>query len=133
MKAKKFTVDVTKKDGMKSIYFVLALSLGGAENAVLKNVYNANFALASDGWPKSVIPLIYVQELWSILLLMQVLKIVCQIEISSDWRHNALYSSCSFFAFEILGMSPLILAFPNSEARRINIPKFVTTCIYLSL
>ena len=50
----KYSVDVTKKDGMKSTYFVLALSLGGAEMAVLENVYNAEFALATAGWPAGV-------------------------------------------------------------------------------
>ena len=51
---KKFTVNLVKNDGAKSTYFVLAMSLGGAESAVLKNVYAAKFALAVDGWAKGV-------------------------------------------------------------------------------
>jgi hypothetical protein len=47
-KIKRYTVDVTKVDGMKSTYFVAALSCGGAEKAVLKNVYNAKYALAEE-------------------------------------------------------------------------------------
>ena len=38
----KYSVDVTKKDGMKSTYFVLALSLGGAEMAVGDVVVDEN-------------------------------------------------------------------------------------------
>lgn len=53
-KIQKFTVDVTKKDAMKSTYYVLALSAGGAENAVFDSVYNAEFALAILGWPVGV-------------------------------------------------------------------------------
>ena len=51
---KKFTVNVVKNDGVKSIYFVLAMSLGGAESCVLKNVYASKYALAVDGWPVNV-------------------------------------------------------------------------------
>ncbi len=51
---KKYTVDLTKKDGMKSIYFVLALSAGAAEETCLREVYNAKYALAEDGWPETV-------------------------------------------------------------------------------
>jgi hypothetical protein len=51
---KKFTVNLVKNDGAKSTYFVLAMSEGGAENAVLKNVYAAKFALAAKGWPAGV-------------------------------------------------------------------------------
>lgn len=53
-KPTKYTVDVTKDDGAKSIYFVLALSAGAAEETVLREVYAAKYALASLGWPESV-------------------------------------------------------------------------------
>lgn len=45
---KKYRVSVEKADGMKSNYFVAALSAGGAEITVLKNVYNAKFAIAKE-------------------------------------------------------------------------------------
>ena len=51
---KKYTVDATKEDGMKSIYFVLALSAGAAEETVLREVYSAKYALAKVGWPDAV-------------------------------------------------------------------------------
>lgn len=51
---KKYTVDVTKTDGMKSKYFVLALSAGAAEETTLREVYAAKYALAVDGWPEGV-------------------------------------------------------------------------------
>lgn len=51
---KEYTVDVTKDDGMKSIYFVLALSAGGAEETVLREVYAAKYALGKPGWPSEV-------------------------------------------------------------------------------
>lgn len=51
---KQFTVEVTKQDGAKSNYFVLALSCGGAENVALAEVYSAKYALATAGWPKGV-------------------------------------------------------------------------------
>jgi len=50
----KYTVDITKLDGMKSIYFVLALSAGAAEETCLREVYNAQYALAEKNWPESV-------------------------------------------------------------------------------
>jgi len=50
----KYTVNITKKDGMKSIYFVLSLSAGAAEETCLREVYNAQYALAELGWPESV-------------------------------------------------------------------------------
>jgi hypothetical protein len=51
---RKYTVNITKKDGMKSIYFVLALSCGAAEETCLREVYNAKYALAENGWPETV-------------------------------------------------------------------------------
>jgi len=51
---KKYTVTAIKNDGMKSIYFVLALSAGAAEETTLREVYAAKWALAEDGWPESV-------------------------------------------------------------------------------
>ena len=51
---KRYKVNITKKDGMKSIYFVLALSCGAAEETCLREVYNAKYALAEDGWPETV-------------------------------------------------------------------------------
>ena len=53
---KKYTVEVTKDDGAKSKYFVLATSAGGAENKTLGAVYAARYALAVAGWPKGVKP-----------------------------------------------------------------------------
>ena len=50
----KYTVIITKQDGMKSNYFVLALSAGAAEETCLREVYNAQYALAENGWPESV-------------------------------------------------------------------------------
>lgn len=50
----KYTVDITKEDGMRSIYFVLALSAGAAEETCLREVYSAKYALAKDGWPEMV-------------------------------------------------------------------------------
>jgi hypothetical protein len=50
----KYTVDITKRDGAKSKYFVIALTAGGAESAVLGDVYNSRYALASEGWPEGV-------------------------------------------------------------------------------
>ena len=51
---KKYTVNITKEDGMKSIYFVLSLSAGAAEGTCLREVYLAKYALAVDGWPDTV-------------------------------------------------------------------------------
>lgn len=51
----KYTVNITKQDGMKSTYFVLALSAGAAEETCLREVYNAQYALAENGWPEQVI------------------------------------------------------------------------------
>lgn len=51
---KKYSVRVTKQDGATSIYHVLALSAGGAEETVLREVYAAKFALATNGYPDSV-------------------------------------------------------------------------------
>lgn len=50
----KYTVNITKLDGMKSIYFVLALSESAAEETCLREVYNAKYALAEKNWPASV-------------------------------------------------------------------------------
>ena len=51
---RKYTVNITKEDGMKSIYFVLSLSAGAAEETCLREVYSAKYALAVDGWPETV-------------------------------------------------------------------------------
>jgi hypothetical protein len=59
---RKYTVNITKQDGMKSIYYVVAHSAGGAESMCLNEVYNARYALAEDGWPESVkVPDMYTQ------------------------------------------------------------------------
>ena len=47
---KKYTVTVTKNDGMLSIYYVVALSAGGAEETALREVYAAKYAVAEEGW-----------------------------------------------------------------------------------
>ena len=52
---KKYTVKLTKNDGMKSTYFVLANSAGGAENVTLSEVYNAEYAIAENGWAEGVV------------------------------------------------------------------------------
>jgi len=51
---KKYTVFVTKEDCMKSIYFVIALSAGAAEETCLREVYSAKYALAENDWPETV-------------------------------------------------------------------------------
>ena len=50
----KYTVNVTKQDGMKSVYYVAALSEGGAEETCLREVYSAQYAIAFYGWPETV-------------------------------------------------------------------------------
>ena len=52
---KKYTVNLTKNDGMKSTYFVLANSKGGAECVTLSEVFNAKWALAENGWHEGVV------------------------------------------------------------------------------
>ena len=49
---KKYTVEITKLGGLKSIYYVAALSGGGAEQVALMEVYEARYAVATLGWPK---------------------------------------------------------------------------------
>lgn len=56
MKPTIYKVDVTKDDGMKSIYFVLATSLGGAEETVLREVYAAKFAIAEENKIEGIKP-----------------------------------------------------------------------------
>jgi hypothetical protein len=53
-KIRQYTVEVTKTDGAKSQYFVAALIAGGAEVTALREVYQALYAHAVDGWPIGV-------------------------------------------------------------------------------
>jgi hypothetical protein len=48
---KKYTVIVTKCDRAVSRYFVAATSAGGAEETTLREVYQAQYATAVEGWP----------------------------------------------------------------------------------
>ena len=50
----KYNVKVDKTDGAESIYYVAALSSGGAEKACLAEINYADAALADMGWPESV-------------------------------------------------------------------------------
>lgn len=51
---KKYTVEITKNDGMLSTYNVVALSAGGAEETALREVYAAKYAMATEGWRDGV-------------------------------------------------------------------------------
>lgn len=54
MQTIKSTVEVVKSCGVRSNYFVLACSLGGAETICLQQVYESRTALATEGWPLGV-------------------------------------------------------------------------------